>query len=641
MSKKGGFTLVELLVSIALFALFVITAISMLISFLRLNSANQAERQSLRGVVFVVENILREVRLGTNYRCSDTMNESVLSQTTSDCLKARIIKFKRGDGSKSNWITYRISGSGKNGKFERCQKQIDSSGMGICDDSDWATFSDKVIGIDVDSTYFDVKTGAILENNKWVSNGKQPSIALYLRGNYDIGNQVSKHISLNTRATQRPLGFGEIESEGFRSEIDRNLVPIRIAGSIVCYDRNGDIVGEVGSASELCTNIDSGGNYNSAITAPRVKLDKIFNIGGSKIYGLGSNNRVYSVNSDTGVSSVVGFPSLVSSARINDHFDQNRDLNNITKFFVGGDSIFAVRSDNMIYRINNNSNSGFTRSQRQPVEFVYEKNSITVLHTTVGTTHELISNKWVELFGIKDLRMSFVDVSIVESLTNDEPYVLFLNEEGDIVLRDYNFAGVESIVDLEEGANDILSLKVKGAARKNIEALVLFGNVVKKVTFTVSFPDIDSTSTVPISRTTNVIESIIDSNFNNVEIDNLLEKDGKYLYYRNEGDSSTQYRIFSFKDEISSCFQVELGDGRINSQDEGVGLTSVKKVSILSSEPPVTKRHVILINDVVDERRLVISGEGINENGCVGSPTVVKVDIFGPVFSNFNTVIVE
>ena len=632
MSKKSGFTLVELLVSIALFALFVITAISMLISFLRLNSANQTERQSLRGVVFLVENVLREVRLGTNYRCSVEINEGVLSETTDDCSKAKIIKFKRGDGTGDTWITYRISGSLENGKIERCQKQIrDTDDDMGCDRSEYATLSDKAFEIDFNSTFFNVNTGAVSleDEGEWISDGTQPSVEFHLKGRYPIGNNNSKHISLSTKATQRPLGFGEIESEGFRGEIEKHLIAIKVGTVINCYDRNGDNNGEAAK----CTNIGTNGYDFTNQTALRINLDEIFNIGGNTIYGIGSNNRIYSINSNTGASSVVGFPARPSLADIEHHFNQNRDVNNISSFFIGGDSVFAIRSDNRVYEINNGSGSRFvkpTPSIAPAAKFLYNKYSNTVVHTLNNKTYQLSdeTNNWITLSGVNE--QEFKGVAIADT------YIVFLNEEGNLILRNNNSSEIESIVKLEEGADDILYLKAEG---KQIESLVLFGDIVKKVIFTASFPDNNS---IPSSQAINEIESSVDSDFN-VEIGNLLGKDDRYIYYRDLNDESTQYRVFNFEVGRSGCFKIVASNvnNRITEQ-EGASITSVEEVSVLNSG-----KHTVLINSG-EERRLVVSdtsvvtSEGdILLNGCNGIFKQVHVDILGPTESNFNAVIVE
>jgi prepilin-type N-terminal cleavage/methylation domain-containing protein len=66
---KRGFTLVELIVAIALFGLVMIMALSTLLSVTNNNRTAQTSREALDNIDFALDDIIREARLGKNYHC--------------------------------------------------------------------------------------------------------------------------------------------------------------------------------------------------------------------------------------------------------------------------------------------------------------------------------------------------------------------------------------------------------------------------------------------------------------------------------------------------------------------------------------------------------------------------------------------
>lgn len=66
---KRGFTLVELIVALGLFGLILIMAISALLNLSKNNKFAQNSREALDNLDFVMDDIVREARFGTNYHC--------------------------------------------------------------------------------------------------------------------------------------------------------------------------------------------------------------------------------------------------------------------------------------------------------------------------------------------------------------------------------------------------------------------------------------------------------------------------------------------------------------------------------------------------------------------------------------------
>ena len=101
-SLKKGFSLVEMLVAVGVFMTIMTIAVSSLISIIAANRKAQAIKSTIDGVTFVMENISRDMRIGTLYYCSIDGTDF----TQQACLD--------GDGNNIGGMAVRyISGVGK------------------------------------------------------------------------------------------------------------------------------------------------------------------------------------------------------------------------------------------------------------------------------------------------------------------------------------------------------------------------------------------------------------------------------------------------------------------------------------------------------------------------------------------------
>src|ERR1035437_8891489 len=64
-----GFSLVEMLIAIAIFMSVMTVAISALITIINANKAAQAIKSTTDSVTFALESISRDMRIGTDYQC--------------------------------------------------------------------------------------------------------------------------------------------------------------------------------------------------------------------------------------------------------------------------------------------------------------------------------------------------------------------------------------------------------------------------------------------------------------------------------------------------------------------------------------------------------------------------------------------
>jgi prepilin-type N-terminal cleavage/methylation domain-containing protein len=91
-SKKEnkGFTLVEMMVAIAVFSIVMVTAMSALLNVIDANNKARAIKTAINNVSFALEGISKDMRMGSDYACGDS-----LSEPDGECLSGGdIIKYK-------------------------------------------------------------------------------------------------------------------------------------------------------------------------------------------------------------------------------------------------------------------------------------------------------------------------------------------------------------------------------------------------------------------------------------------------------------------------------------------------------------------------------------------------------------------
>jgi prepilin-type N-terminal cleavage/methylation domain-containing protein len=82
-SGTGGFTLVEMIVSLAIFAVVAVVALGALIKIIDANNKAQTLQSAMTNVSFGLETMSRELRVGTEYDCQNSSSASVPSSLSS------------------------------------------------------------------------------------------------------------------------------------------------------------------------------------------------------------------------------------------------------------------------------------------------------------------------------------------------------------------------------------------------------------------------------------------------------------------------------------------------------------------------------------------------------------------------------
>ncbi len=196
-SQTAGFTLVEVLVSMSIFAVVVTMAVGTLIVLMDANAKAQAVQSVINNTSFVLDAMARDIRTGFYYYCnnSGSLPNNIFNNnniTTRDCAggATAFVFTESGNsltsGTGSNRIGYRLQGT-------KIQRHLGTGGAGSWSD---VTAPDVTI-----KTLDFVVTGT----NNTSANSVSPMVTIYIEGEVIDTAQNVTAFELQTTVTQQAL----------------------------------------------------------------------------------------------------------------------------------------------------------------------------------------------------------------------------------------------------------------------------------------------------------------------------------------------------------------------------------------------------------------------------------------------------
>ena len=88
--KNSGFTLIEMLVSISLFAVVITMGVGTLLVIIDANGRAQSMQLVMTNFSFALDSMTREIRTGTNWYCDSTTGAPAIHSETSATLSDRV-----------------------------------------------------------------------------------------------------------------------------------------------------------------------------------------------------------------------------------------------------------------------------------------------------------------------------------------------------------------------------------------------------------------------------------------------------------------------------------------------------------------------------------------------------------------------
>lgn len=181
---RGGYTIIELLVSMALFAVVVLMATMAFLGVMSSNRKTLASRTALDNLNFAIENMVRDMKTGYTYHCG---NSGTITDPQ-DCPSPRsYIAFEGQNGNPlipGDQIVYRLGGVGG--------QQIEVS------NNSGSTF----FPITAPPPELSVTSLGFRVYNALVSDQKQPRVVIVIRGVAGTGATASA-FDVQTSVSQR------------------------------------------------------------------------------------------------------------------------------------------------------------------------------------------------------------------------------------------------------------------------------------------------------------------------------------------------------------------------------------------------------------------------------------------------------
>lgn len=190
--EQKGFSLIEVLVSMALFIVVLTIGVGALMVLISANSKAQNMQAAVSNIQFALDSMAREIRTGNGYYCSSGSETTGDYTVVQDCDKGTYLSIIEGGkslsaGSVNRRIAYRYNASAQS-----VERKI---GNGI-----WVSLTDSSVAIT--SMHFNVSNSANREDG---GNDLQPNATIYISGMITGVGETSTQFTLQTTVTQRTL----------------------------------------------------------------------------------------------------------------------------------------------------------------------------------------------------------------------------------------------------------------------------------------------------------------------------------------------------------------------------------------------------------------------------------------------------
>ncbi len=190
----SGFTLVEMIVAFGIFAIIMVIAIGSLVSLIEANHKAQSLKTVVNNLHFALENMSRNLRTGTIYRCGFSSSD-VLSEPR-DCAQVNpsdSITFVTHDGKR---IVYRYAPvTATYGDISRA----------VVKEGEEYQLSDPDIFLPITAPEIQVEQLRFYVDGTSPTDGKQPRVLIVIKGSMKGKSKVTSRFDVETLVSQRLL----------------------------------------------------------------------------------------------------------------------------------------------------------------------------------------------------------------------------------------------------------------------------------------------------------------------------------------------------------------------------------------------------------------------------------------------------
>lgn len=201
-NSSKGFTLIELMVSLSVFAIVMVVSTGTLLTFIDANAKAQAVYEATENLAFALDSMTREIRTGYHYYCPDITltdlptidsNNPQRNYLPVDCSDKDSIAFIREKDGKQ--YGYRLDA----GKLEQ---RIEPSGKWLPITSNNVVIDVFKLSVNNAETYYDIRDPL---NIIILGNVQQPTVDITIKGHVNNGLDTDTDFNIQTRIVQRSL----------------------------------------------------------------------------------------------------------------------------------------------------------------------------------------------------------------------------------------------------------------------------------------------------------------------------------------------------------------------------------------------------------------------------------------------------
>lgn len=185
--SRKGFTLLELIVAIGIFSIVMMIAVGALLSMLNANRKAQALKAVMNNVNFAVENMAKEIRVGTTYHADVTAGTVSAPRNGSNAFSFAFEESGGDNDDPNDQIGFRLVQVDGKGVIER-------SDDGALPSSDWSSITSPDVNIEVLRFY----TYGADPND-----ALQPRAVIVIKGTAMLSDGRQEEFNVQTTVTQR------------------------------------------------------------------------------------------------------------------------------------------------------------------------------------------------------------------------------------------------------------------------------------------------------------------------------------------------------------------------------------------------------------------------------------------------------
>ncbi len=209
-NKKGnqkGFTLIEIMVSLGIFAVVAVIAVGAFLKIIDANKQSQSLQTAMNNTNFALESMVREMRVGTNYWCFDAIPPASLSSNQINTCNtfagssysepgiAFLSSTKSQDGTCNLIHAYRLNTPSVGNPF------IEKAEQTSCSDNAWINNFIPLTAADLNIQSFDMKVDGGISGSEHF----QPKVFLMIRAFAGPSERERTYFTVQTTASQRSM----------------------------------------------------------------------------------------------------------------------------------------------------------------------------------------------------------------------------------------------------------------------------------------------------------------------------------------------------------------------------------------------------------------------------------------------------